>query len=251
MTASADKSVSVAMIGASDAERELIQACWDEAFDAALGYLEANALLCRVPVRSPRKTAERRVRKGPRRGAACRTQGSDTERVPGEVVVLKVRHSTARPSAEQIERNTPPDVHLHSHGFVFNMAWVPDESHLDGGKWRAIDDHGIKRLRMSLEHLVQGEFARLLEERLGADIDYDRDLSGTTRWRLKGIDPAACEFFSTRSREIEAERRAFEKRCGRPLPPPSCGTWRGSGGGRRIRTSTTTAPRAGPPTPRG
>jgi hypothetical protein len=96
------------------------------------------------------------------------------------------------------------------------MAWVPDENHLDGGKWRAIDDHGIKRLRMSLEHLVQGEFARLLEERLGADIDYDRDLSGTTRWRLTGIHPAVCEFFSTRSREIEAQRRAFEERCGRP-----------------------------------
>jgi uncharacterized RDD family membrane protein YckC len=40
------------------------------------------------------------------------------------------------------------------------------------------------------------------------------------RWRLAGIDPRACELYSTRSREIEAERRSFEQRAGRP-PTPS------------------------------
>jgi hypothetical protein len=111
-------------------------------------------------------------------------------------------------------------VHLHSHGFLLNMAWVPDENRPEGGKWRAIDDHNIKKLRQSLEHRVQGEFARLLEDRLGAKIDYSTDQAGTTRWRLAGIDPRACEFYSTRSREIENEKRAFEQRVGRP-PTPS------------------------------
>src|SRR5512144_1347927 len=219
VTASADKSVSVAMIGATDDQREIIQACWDEAFDAALGYLQDHGRLCRVPVRSPTQAGERTVTKGPRKGEACRTKGSDTERVPGELVAVKVRHSTSRPTEEQIERGTPPDVHLHSHGFLLNMAWVPDESSKDGGKWRAIDDHNIKKLRQTLEHATQGEFARLLEERLGAKIDYSTDQSGTTRWRLAGIDPRACEFFSTRSREIETEKRAFEQRAGRPPTP--------------------------------
>lgn len=216
VSASVDKSVSVAMIGASEAVRGQIQAGLDDAFDAALRYIEENAALCRPPVRGPPRRGKRRVKKGARRGEVCRTQGSDTERVPGELVVMKVRHSTARPTTEQIERGTPPDVHLHNHGFIFNMAWVPDENEKDGGKWRAIDDCGIKKLRMTLEYVFQGEFARLLEDRLGLEIDYDRDVAGDIRWRLRGIDPAACEFFSTRSREIEAQRREFEQRCGRP-----------------------------------
>ena len=150
VNASADKSVSVAMIGATPAQRDMIQGCWDEAFDAALNYIQDHGRLCRVPVRSPAEAGERRVTKGPRQGEFVRTQGSATERVPGELVGMVVRHSTARPSDEQIERGTPPDVHLHSHGFLLNMAWVPDEGHPEGGKWRAIDDHNIKKLRKSL-----------------------------------------------------------------------------------------------------
>ena len=57
--ASADKSVSVAMIGASDTQRAKIQACWDEAFAAALDYLQDHGRLCRVPVRSPAMAGER------------------------------------------------------------------------------------------------------------------------------------------------------------------------------------------------
>jgi conjugative relaxase-like TrwC/TraI family protein len=220
VNASADKSVSVAMIGATPAQRDMIQSCWDEAFDASLEYLQEHARLCRVPVRSPAEAGERLVTKGPRQGEVAKTQGSATERVPGELVGMVVRHTTARPTPEQSERGTPPDVHLHSHGFLLNMAWVPDENHPEGGKWRAIDDHNIKKLRQSLEHRVQGEFARLLEDRMGAKIDYSTDQAGTTRWRLAGIDPQACEFYSTRSRQIEAEKRDFEQRVGRP-PTPS------------------------------
>src|SRR5512144_50497 len=218
VTASADKSVSVAMIGATDTQRAKIQACWDEAFDAALGYQD-HGRLCRTPVRSPTEVGQRLVTKGPRKGEICQTKGSETERVPGELVAVKVRHSTARPTDEQIARDTPPDVHLHSHAFLLNMAWVPDAGHKNGGKWRGIDDHDIKKLRQTLEHATQGEFARLLEDRLAAKIDYSTDQSGTTRWKLAGIDPRACEFFSTRSREIETEKRAFEQRAGRPPTP--------------------------------
>src|SRR4051794_2996178 len=220
VNASADKSVSVAMIGATPAQRDMIQACWDAAFDASLEYLQEHARLCRVPVRTPAEAGVRSVTKGARQGEVSKTQGSATERVPGELVGMVVRHSTSRPTDEQIERGTPPDVHLHSHGFLLNMAWVPDENSPEGGKWRAIDDHNIKKLRQSLEHRVQGEFARLLEDRLGAKIDYSTDQAGTTRWRLAGIDPRACEFYSTRTREIEAEKRGFEERVGRP-PTPS------------------------------
>jgi conjugative relaxase-like TrwC/TraI family protein len=67
VTASADKSVSVAMIGATDDQRAVIQACWDEAFDAALEYLQDHGRLCRVPVRSPAQAGERTVTKGPRK----------------------------------------------------------------------------------------------------------------------------------------------------------------------------------------
>jgi hypothetical protein len=171
--------------------------------------------------------------------------------VPGELVGVVVRHSTSRPTAEQTERGSPPDVHLHSHGFLLNMAWVPDAGRAEGGKWRAIDDHNIKKLRQSLEHRTQGEFARLLEDRLGARIDYSTDQGGTTRWRLAGIDPRACELYSTRSREIEAERRSFEQRAGRPLPPLSCATWPGSTAAPRKAPGTTTAHPSGRPTPRG
>src|SRR3954469_25304797 len=218
--ASADKSVSVAMIGATPDQRDMIQACWDEAFDASLEYIQDHARLCRVPVRSPAMAGERLVTKGPRQGEASRTQGSATERVPGELVGMVVRHTTSRPSDEQIERGTPPDVHLHSHGFGLNMAWVPDENCPEGGKWRAIDDHDIKKLRQSLEHRTQGEFARLLEDRMGAKIEYSTDQAGNTRWRLAGIDPRACEFYSTGSRKVENEKRDFEQRVGRP-PTPS------------------------------
>jgi hypothetical protein len=64
--ASADKSVSVAMIGATPAQRDMIQACWDEAFDASLDYIQDHARLCRVPVRSPALAGERLVTKGTR-----------------------------------------------------------------------------------------------------------------------------------------------------------------------------------------
>src|SRR3712207_1327877 len=66
VSASADKSVSVAMIGATQSQRDMIQACWDEAFEASLTYIQEHGRLCRVPVRSPALAGERLVTKGPR-----------------------------------------------------------------------------------------------------------------------------------------------------------------------------------------
>jgi len=217
---SADKSVSVAMIGASEEQRRLIQQCWDDALASTVARLQDDARLCRQPVQTPAEAGLRVVTKGERKGEVCRTQGSVTERVPGELVIVMAHHSTARPTDEQIARGTPPDPHLHSHAWIFNAAWVPDAKHPDGGKWRAIDDHDLKKKRMTFENMAQGEFARLLEDRLGAQIDYSTDQAGNPRWRLAGIDPRACEFYSTGSRQVENEKRDFERRVGRP-PTPS------------------------------
>src|SRR5512146_3247751 len=211
---SAPKSASVALLGASEEERQVLHEAWHEAARAGAEVLQRRARVVRVPVRSPTEAGTRMYKSGPNKGQPCKTQGSDVEWQTAGLVGLLVDHSTARPSEANITRGDPPDLYLHSHLWLANMAVCSD------GRIRGINDRGIKRELRTVEAAVQAEFARLIEDRLGWKIDYHTDQRGDTRWEISGVDPRLRQAHSTRSAEVAGLARGFEQRHGRP-PLPS------------------------------
>src|SRR5512143_4098949 len=211
---SAPKSASVAMLGATEEERQILHDAWHEAARAGAEVLQRRARVVLVPVRSPTEAGTRVYKSGPSKGQPCKTQGSDVEWQTAGLVGLLVDHSTARPSEANIARGDPPDLHLHSHLWLANMAVCSD------GRIRGINDRGIKRELRTVEAAVQAEFARLIEDRLGWKIDYHTDQRGDTRWEIAGVDPRLRQAHSTRSAEVAALARGFEDRHARP-PLPS------------------------------
>lgn len=201
------KSVSEALITATPEEREAITTAFVESVKVGFARMEQEARVARVPVRTPELAAVG--------GRATKTQGSATERVSAELIGFVATHHTARPTPETVERGSPPDPHLHVHVFVFNQAWVPDANYPAGGKWRAVDDWGIKRQAEERDAEVMGEFARRLEN-LGYRLDYHETKKGQIRWELAGSDPNVRQFFSTNSRRAEGLARELERKLERP-----------------------------------
>ncbi len=151
---------------------------------------------------------------GPHRGEACKTQGSEVEWQAASLIGMVIDHSTARPSETNQAKGDPPDLHLHSHLWLANVAICLD------GKLRGINDRGIKRELRTVEAAVQAEFARLIEDRLDWRLDYHTDQRDETRWSVAGVDPELCRAHSARSAEVAGLARDFETHYRRP-PLPS------------------------------
>jgi conjugative relaxase-like TrwC/TraI family protein len=200
---SAPKWVSAAMVGATPDERQAIQEAWDEHVMAIFARMEDRANVCRPPTAKPSECTR-----------STRTKGSSTERIPGHLLGFLVHHHTARPTAESDERGDPPDPHLHSHIFVMNMAWVPDPEHKDGGKWRGVDDFGIKAQAEQMLYESEGDFARRMED-LGYRPEYIEDRRGRRRSTIPSLADA-CSLWSSNSRRKEEVIADFIKRYDRP-----------------------------------
>ncbi len=184
LTISAPKWVSSMMVTATPAERALIQEAWDQHVTEQFARMEARAEVARVPVAKP---------------SACtrtnRMRGSKTRRVPAKLIAYVVNHHTARPTPETDERGAPPDPHLHTHILLMNMAWVETEK---GGKWKAIDDAGIKAQAEQMLWESEGDFARRLED-LGYHPRFIKNRQGNRRTWMDSLTHIA-DFWSSNAR---------------------------------------------------
>jgi conjugative relaxase-like TrwC/TraI family protein len=186
------KSVSVAMVDATPTERAALEAAHLAATRAGLGLLQERAAVTRP------------------------TRDGHQVRAPGGLVAGLFTHHTARPTTETVAEGRPPDPHLHTHGFVFSLAW-------SDGRWRSVDSYGLFRTRKLAEAAYQVDLAAQLRTR-GWHIE-TRTLRGGARvMELAGHDPAVNELFSSRHREIEDLERRWEARYHRP--PTKLERWR-------------------------
>jgi conjugative relaxase-like TrwC/TraI family protein len=96
-----------------------------------------------------------------RRVAACRpTVNGEQIHTPGELGVAVFTHHTSRPTAEvAAEPGRPPDPQLHSHAFVFNLAFCQ-------GRWLAVDSRPIHQFATTAETIYACQLAAELQ-RLG------------------------------------------------------------------------------------
>ena len=197
---SPSKSTSVAAMNRQD--RRLLLRAHQRAVKAAFKIME-QALVCQISV--PTSRFEPRLR---RDGRPCKTQGSDTRPVQGELIAFASTHWTSRPTKETNERESGPDPQLHTHVFIFNMAWAE-------GKFRAVDHQGLFHQAKLAEAVYQAHLAHEMAE-AGIKIDPFEDAKGLRSFELAGHDLEANWFFSTRSREVQGKFRAFEHGYGRP-----------------------------------
>ena len=192
MVFSPPKSVSEALIDATPGERAALEDAHLAAVRAGMDLLQERACVTRP------------------------TLDGKVTRTPGELVAGLFTHHTARPTAETVADGRPPDVQLHTHGFVFSMAW----SH---GKWRAVDSYGLYRTRTLAEAAYRVELAERLRER-GWQMEVRTTRGGRQELELAGSDPRARELLSSRHREIERAAWQFERRYHRP--PTKLERWR-------------------------
>jgi conjugative relaxase-like TrwC/TraI family protein len=192
MVFSPPKSVSEALIDATPAERAALEDAHLAAVRAGMGLLQERACVTRP------------------------TLDGKVTRTPGELVAGLFTHHTARPTAETVADDRPPDVQLHTHGFVFSMAW----SH---GRWRAVDSYGLYRTRALAEAAYRVELADRLRQR-GWELEVRTTRGGRQELELAGSDPRARELLSSRHREIERAAWRFERRYHRP--PTKLERWR-------------------------
>ena len=122
------------------------------------------------------KEAATRVRKG----------GADERRETGNLVWAEFTHLTARPVGGI------PDMHLHSHCFVFNGTWDAKE-----GMWKAADVSDIKR---DASYYEAGFHARFAGNLTAQGFAIERTAKG---WEVAGIS-AINPKFSRRTAQIDA-----------------------------------------------
>jgi conjugative relaxase-like TrwC/TraI family protein len=149
-----------------------------------------------------------------RRVAACRpTIDGEQVHTPGELGMTTFTHHTSRPSAEVAsEANRPPDPQLHSHVFVFNLAWC--EPRPGQGRFLAVDSRPIFQFGRTAEAIYSCELAAQLQ-RLGYWLDWHPTRKGRT-WELAGVDQKLLDVFSSRHRHIDQLAARFQAEKGRP-----------------------------------
>jgi conjugative relaxase-like TrwC/TraI family protein len=154
------------------------------------------------------------VRELEARVAACRpTIDGEQVHTPGELAMASFTHHTSRPSPEVAqEADRPPDPQLHSHVFVFNLAWC--EPLRGSGRFLAIDSRPIFQFGATAEAIYQCELAAQLQ-RLGYRLDWHQTRKGRV-WELAGVDQPVCELFSSRHRHIDQLAARFQAEKGRP-----------------------------------
>ncbi len=178
------KSVSALLPFATPAERAALERAHQAAVHATLTELEARVAACRPTVNGEQVHA------------------------PGELAVAVFTHHTSRPTSETAaELGRPPDPQLHSHAFVFNLAWCQ-------GRYLAVDSRPVYRFAATAEAIYSCELAAQLT-RLGYRLTWQQTHKGRT-WELRGVDRRLTELFSTRRRHLNQQASQFQARRGRP-----------------------------------
>jgi conjugative relaxase-like TrwC/TraI family protein len=154
------------------------------------------------------------VRELEERVAACRpTIDGEQVHTPGELAMACFTHHTSRPSPEVAsEPDRPPDPQLHSHVFVFNLAWC--EPTPASGRFLAVDSRPIFQFGATAEAIYSCELAAQLQQ-LGYRLDWHDTRKGRA-WELAGVDGRLTELFSSRHRHIEQLAARFQADKGRP-----------------------------------
>jgi conjugative relaxase-like TrwC/TraI family protein len=144
-----------------------------------------------------------------RRVAACRpTVNGEQVHTPGELGVAVFTHHTSRPTAEvAAEPGRPPDPQLHSHAFVFNLAFCQ-------GRWLAVDSRPIYQFATTAEAIYACQLAAELQ-RLGYQLVWRPTRTGRA-WELQGVDRRLLQLFSSRHRQLERAVADFQVRRRRP-----------------------------------
>jgi conjugative relaxase-like TrwC/TraI family protein len=154
------------------------------------------------------------VRELEQRVAPCRpTIDGEQVRTLGELGMACFTHHTSRPSPEVAgEADRPPDPQLHSHVFVFNLAWC--EPTPGSGRFLAVDSRPIFQFGSTAEAIYSCELAAQLQQ-LGYRLDWHDTRKGRV-WELAGVDQQVCELFSSRRRHINHLIARFQAEKGRP-----------------------------------
>lgn len=143
------------------------------------------------------------------RVAACRpTINGEQMHLPGELGVALFTHHTSRPTAEvAAEPSRPPDPQLHSHAFIFNLAFC-QARHL------AVDSRPIYQFATTAEAIYGCQLAAEVQ-RLGYRLTWRETRRGRA-WELAGVDRRLLELFSSRHRQLDRQAADFQVRRGRP-----------------------------------
>jgi len=120
-----------------------------------------------------------------------RAGGANADRTTSNMVYGEFTHFTARPV------DGVPDPHLHSHCFVFNTTYDPQEH-----RWKAGQFGELKHDAPYFEAVFHSHLARRMVE-LGVPIQRTR-----TGWELLGTPQSVIEKFSRRTEQIEKEAKA-------------------------------------------
>jgi len=130
---------------------------------------------------------------------------------PGELGIAVFTHHTSRPSPEVAAHpGRPPDPQLHSHGFVFNLAWCQ-------GRFLAVDSKPLLRFASTAEAIYTCELAAQLQQ-LGYRLRWQQTRHGHT-FELDGVDRRVVDLFSSRHRHIQQLADQFQATRGRPPTP--------------------------------
>jgi conjugative relaxase-like TrwC/TraI family protein len=143
------------------------------------------------------------------RVAACRpTVNGEQVHTHGELGVAVFTHHTSRPTVEVVaEPGRPPDPQLHSHAFVFNLAFCQ-------GRYLAVDSRPIYQFAATAEAIYSCQLAAEVQ-RLGYRLTW-RLTPRARIWELAGVDRRLVELFSSRHRCLDQQVAAFQRRRGRP-----------------------------------
>jgi conjugative relaxase-like TrwC/TraI family protein len=143
------------------------------------------------------------------RVALCRpTVDGQQVHTPGELGFAVFTHHTSRPSREvAAEPGRPPDPNLHSHAFLFNLAYCQ-------GRYLAVDSRPLYAFATTAQAIYACELAAQLQ-RLGHQLCWRQTRAGWT-WELAGVDQRVVELFSSRHRQIEQQAADFQTRRDRP-----------------------------------
>jgi conjugative relaxase-like TrwC/TraI family protein len=181
------KSVSALLPFLSAGGRAELEAAHLAAVRATLRELEARVPLCRPTV------------------------NGEQVHTPGELGIAVFTHHTSRPSPEvAAQPGRPPDPQLHSHAFLFNVAWCQ-------GRFLAIDSKPLLRFASTAEAIYTCELAAQLQQ-LGYRLRWQQTRRGPI-FDLEGVEPRVTELFSSRHRHIHQLADQFQATRGRPPTP--------------------------------
>lgn len=120
-----------------------------------------------------------------------RKNGADHNRTTGNMVWGEFVHHTSRPT----DTESPPDLHLHVHAFVFNATYDPAEQCIKALQKGYIHEHAPYFQAVFHHHL-----ARKIQE-----LGYPIERTGKVGWEVRGVDRQLINRFSRRTQQIEAK----------------------------------------------